>query len=571
MKELIVSAWFLVAVLLAGLFQEDVPLAHAGTVSENGDVNGDGARDLSDAVYILTHLFQGGDAPLPCPGAAGAGGGPLIGNSLPTTGQTKCYDDADPTPVEVACENAVCAGQDGFYQAGCADAANRFVVNDGGMPGTADDTVQDTCTGLTWQRDTGNGDATLSWGEALAYCEGLTLRGRDDWRLPNVTELFTLVNRGAENPAIYADDFNFNPGSISSPVGYWSSTPYIGDRYINELHVAFQVTFKDGTLGSTAGPSYVRAVRSAVPGNGGAAGIAGSGGARRDGSPQGSGGVTVSGNGDVNADNALDLSDAIFLLTFLFQGGDAPTPCPAVNGSESNCNNNVDDDLDTFTDCDDPDCATDPSCPDSESTLPVTGVTKCYTDIRLPIVDDPDRTASEIDCTQAGPFFGQDGYYQAQGVGCPNENRYLIDERGTMEDTTDDTVTDTCTGLMWQRDNPDGPGELDIVQEYCDALEYCETLDFAAHQDWRLPTVIELQSLVEYSLHTAADPASIAIDFDVFVADSKCCAVDHGFWSSTVAHTNPGSTLRVTYRQGDQSFVGGSGAFLRAVRDANAP
>jgi hypothetical protein len=47
-----------------------------GGVSENGDVNGDGARDLSDAVYILTFLFQGGPEPLPCPGAAGAGGGP---------------------------------------------------------------------------------------------------------------------------------------------------------------------------------------------------------------------------------------------------------------------------------------------------------------------------------------------------------------------------------------------------------------------------------------------------------------------------------------------------------------
>jgi hypothetical protein len=544
MKRFLYSTLVLGTVVAVSLQSVPLKKLSAVTVSGNGDVNGDNGLDLSDAVYILAFLFQGGDAPLPCPGAAGAGGGPPIGSPLPTTGQTKCYDDA----VEVACESAMCPGQDGFYQAGCADAANRFVVNEGGTPAdTSDDTVLDTCTGLTWQRDTGNGAATLSWSEALAYCENLVLGGRDDWRLPNVNALFSLVNRGAENPAIYADDFKFDPNSISSQDGYWSSTPYIGDR--TPLHVAFQVTFKDGTLNSTAGPMYVRAVRSAVPGNDGAAAI------------PGNGGVTVSANGDVNGDDSLDLSDAIYLLAFLFQGGPSPEPCPDVTPqTETICNNNLDDDLDGATDCADFDCGTDPGCPDSESTLPVTGVTKCY-----------DDTRTEIPCAQAGAFGGQDGFYQDQGVGCPNENRYLIDEQGTMEDTTDDTVTDTCTGLMWQRDNPDGPGEMDIVYEYCGALDYCETLDLAGHPDWRLPTVVELQSIVEYSLHTAADPASIAIDTNIFVADSKCCAVDHGFWSSTTAHTNPASPLAVFYRQGDQAFVGASGAFLRAVRDANAP
>lgn len=46
----------------------------------------------------------------------------------------------------------------------------------------------------------------------------------------------------------------------------------------------------------------------------------------------GHGGVTVAGNGDVNGDNGLDLSDAIYLLAYLFQGGDAPEPCPAGGG-----------------------------------------------------------------------------------------------------------------------------------------------------------------------------------------------------------------------------------------------
>jgi hypothetical protein len=32
---------------------------------ENGDVNADGGRDISDAIYILNYLFIGGPAPLP--------------------------------------------------------------------------------------------------------------------------------------------------------------------------------------------------------------------------------------------------------------------------------------------------------------------------------------------------------------------------------------------------------------------------------------------------------------------------------------------------------------------------
>ncbi len=40
-----------------------------GFALENGDTNGDLARDLSDAVYLLGHLFLGGPAPVelqPC-------------------------------------------------------------------------------------------------------------------------------------------------------------------------------------------------------------------------------------------------------------------------------------------------------------------------------------------------------------------------------------------------------------------------------------------------------------------------------------------------------------------------
>jgi hypothetical protein len=36
-------------------------------VIQNGDVNGDSSRDIGDVVYLLSHLFQSGPAPVPIP------------------------------------------------------------------------------------------------------------------------------------------------------------------------------------------------------------------------------------------------------------------------------------------------------------------------------------------------------------------------------------------------------------------------------------------------------------------------------------------------------------------------
>jgi hypothetical protein len=105
----------------------------AGTPSGNGDVNGDGVVDLSDAVYTLNWLFRGSGAPpvpIECPSGA-----------LPATGQTKCYD-TDGT--EIDCGSADWPGQDGFYRTGCSSVgrglgseATRFRggVGGGGVGG----------------------------------------------------------------------------------------------------------------------------------------------------------------------------------------------------------------------------------------------------------------------------------------------------------------------------------------------------------------------------------------------------------------------------------------------------
>ena len=54
------------------------PSAYAGQggATINGDVNCDGGFDMSDAIYTLSFIFLGGEAP--CPLAEQPGGGPRI-------------------------------------------------------------------------------------------------------------------------------------------------------------------------------------------------------------------------------------------------------------------------------------------------------------------------------------------------------------------------------------------------------------------------------------------------------------------------------------------------------------
>ena len=76
----------------------------------------------------------------------------------------------------------------------CVPVAKAAYVNNG------DGTVTDTTTGLIWQQ-TDDG-IKRTWKDALACCEQLSLAGHDDWRLPNVRELETLVAVDRSKPAI---------------------------------------------------------------------------------------------------------------------------------------------------------------------------------------------------------------------------------------------------------------------------------------------------------------------------------------------------------------------------------
>jgi hypothetical protein len=127
---------------------------------------------------------------------------------------------------------------------------------------SGDRVVRDTSTGRMWQRcaagqsgeSCGIGSATtMDWQAALAYCDGLSLGGYDDWRLPDRNELQNIVDYGRDSPSIDPTAF---PGTTSGT--YWSSSPYSGSS-----SYAWRVDFYFGLV-SNFGRTlsyYVRCIR----------------------------------------------------------------------------------------------------------------------------------------------------------------------------------------------------------------------------------------------------------------------------------------------------------------------
>ena len=78
-------------------------------------------------------------------------------------------------------------------------------------------------TKLSWQTITNNDK--LSWNEATKYCQDLIYDGSDDWYLPNIYELKSLVDYNKYNPAIKDKSIDIKLDS-----SYWSSSLHIGRK-----------------------------------------------------------------------------------------------------------------------------------------------------------------------------------------------------------------------------------------------------------------------------------------------------------------------------------------------------
>ena len=254
-----------VQVLTGRTFTSSAGIGSTGTMPNNGAVTippGTSAQAIASGYHNGSGTVAG-DANLTAGNiVAGRSIFGVSGSAAPLlkTGQTTSYG----------------AGSDGAVQAGTA--AKSFTDNGNG-------TVTDNRTGLVWAKKSDDGsihdkDNTYTWGQSVSpYSMNGTMvttylatlntppcfAGACDWRMPNITELLSLVNYETFSPATFSA---FNTGctagctvtSCSCTVsgGYWSSSTY-RDFPGGAWYVYFGGG--DGYYDFKTSGGYVRAVR----------------------------------------------------------------------------------------------------------------------------------------------------------------------------------------------------------------------------------------------------------------------------------------------------------------------
>lgn len=138
-----------------------------------------------------------------------------------------------------------------------------------------DGTVTDTTTSLVWDRcvlgrsgTTCTGTATTyTWADALAQVSARNTAnhlGYNDWRLPNRTELESLVKLDVQNPAIDTTAFPNTPTNwtwtsttyMPNPAGAWIINFANGDAYGNGATSAYLKTASNFVRLVRSGPSF---------------------------------------------------------------------------------------------------------------------------------------------------------------------------------------------------------------------------------------------------------------------------------------------------------------------------
>jgi hypothetical protein len=116
-------------------------------------------------------------------------------------------------------------------------------------------------------------------------------------------------------------------------------------------------------------------------------------------------------------------------------------------------------------------------------------------------------------------------------------------------DNGDGTVTDSTTGLMWEK-----TGTPTAMTQPA-AVTYCATMaTTGGHSDWRLPSKIELLSIVDYGRY---GPSVNAIFTGTLL----------NYWSSTLAAGSTSLAWGVSFSIGDPNNTGMTNPyFVRCVR-----
>lgn len=178
------------------------------------------------------------------------------------TGQKKCFNNHH--EISTPTENKAFFGQDAQFYGFQADYQ---ISND-------ELTVHDQVTGLTWTKSPDwNNDGEINkkdkflFSDYLSFVDKLNAEnygGFNDWRVPNIKELYSLIdfngtdpirfyeNRRTLIPFINTNFFDFNFGDVKAgdriiDAQYWSGTEYVSTT-MNKQPTTFGVNFADGRI-----------------------------------------------------------------------------------------------------------------------------------------------------------------------------------------------------------------------------------------------------------------------------------------------------------------------------------
>ena len=146
-------------------------------------------------------------------------------------------------------------GEDNDY-AYSGSALSFTVYNGVDWGGTATSSVTvDNRTGLMWITNPVDAglSGTYTWLNALAACEGVVYAGHSDWRLPNISELMSIVDYNmSTSPQVNAAYFP------NTQLYYWTSTTYVPTTTRAWIGI-----LNNGTNGSNLKTNryYIRCVR----------------------------------------------------------------------------------------------------------------------------------------------------------------------------------------------------------------------------------------------------------------------------------------------------------------------
>lgn len=182
----------------------------AVTYCENLSINGLEWRVPDLAEISSLYDFQTGEIPPPFP----AGNTSMISR---TPYEAKASDSVTEYFLGIGGNgtifNSIAGGGALLCVAGNHSSMQRKYFQESG------ETAVDLGTGYIWQKSMRE---DLTWNEAIAYCEDLVLDGHNDWRLPDLSELLSLMDPSQGRGGIDASIFSML-GTYES--AFWTSSP----------------------------------------------------------------------------------------------------------------------------------------------------------------------------------------------------------------------------------------------------------------------------------------------------------------------------------------------------------